>query len=88
MRASAFERLTLEYSEPLDSLSYIARSSLGSIGGIALVLALCLGCEELQRAVLAAAEQPNKRERGAAWRRTELGEPCGLVSLGGSQSQQ
>lgn len=39
MRASAFERLTLEYSEPLDSLSYIARSSLGSIGGIALVLA-------------------------------------------------
>lgn len=45
MRASAFERLTLEYGEPLASLNYIARSSLGSIGGTALVLALCLGCE-------------------------------------------
>lgn len=85
MSASAFERLTLEYGEPLASLNYIARSSLGSIGGTALVLALCLGCE---RPVWLQQNNPTREKLGLPGGGLSWESPDGLVSLGGSQSQQ
>ena len=48
---------------------------------------MCLGCEELQRPVLAAAELLREREAGAVLGRTELGAGLGGLVIPGGKSR-